>query len=91
MSIDNDAPSTFPSGTERKPYAPMPGDVVDVDCRGLSPTLGAYGTRLATVERPTQAHGCDLAWVRLPGYEKPELVDADALTLVYRAKPERGP
>ena len=88
---ETQGPTAIAEGTAPGSYAPMPGDIVDVDCRGLRPTLGAYGTRLATVERPTQAHGCDLAWVRLPGYEKLELVDADALTLVYRRKPEQGP
>ena len=73
-----------PEGTERKVYQPLPGDLVDVDCTRLRPALGVHGTRLATVERPTQAHGNDLAWVRLPGFEGLELVDADALTLVWR-------
>lgn len=79
----SDQPTQWPDGTERKRYQPLPGDVVDVDVRGI-PALKIYGTRIGVVRRPTQAHGADLAWVTLPGYEHDELVEVDWLTLVHR-------
>lgn len=81
----SDAPE-LATGTERKPYAPLPGDRVDIDSKHLRPALAEvmFGIRVATVVRATSAHGNDLAWVTLPGIEGAELVDVEALTLVWR-------
>lgn len=80
-------PERVAEGTDSCRYHPMPGDVVDVDCRGFRPALNMHGTRLATVRRPTGAHSVEMAFVTLPGYERDEMVDVDWLTLVRRAAP----
>jgi hypothetical protein len=84
MSIDNDAPGTFPIGTESKPYAPMPGDIVAVDCRGIAAKYDQHGTRVGVLKRLDYAHGCDVALVLLPGWEGVLYLDPDWLTLLYR-------
>ena len=84
MSLTNDAPFTFPSGTESKPYAPMPGDIVSIDCKGIAAKYDQHGTRIGTVKRMDYAHGCDVALVQLPGWAHVLFLDPGWLTLVYR-------
>lgn len=77
-------------GTDARRYQPMPGDTVSVDCKGIAAQYDQHGTRIGTVVRLGYAHNCDVALVQLPGWAGVLYLDPEWLTLVYRAKPERG-
>lgn len=89
MSVSNDPPAQWPAATERKPYAPLPGDVVAIDCKGIDPRYEQHGTRIGTFERMTYAHGEEGACVRLPGWAFSLCVDPASLALVYRPMKEQ--
>lgn len=84
VSIDIESPKRWPESTERKPYQPMPGDIVSVDCKGIDPKYDQHGTRIGVFERMTYAHGEEGACVRLPGWTFTLCVAPESLTLIRR-------